>query len=234
MQEKDINKIIAKNISSLLDRYGKTQSDLADYMEVSQATVSNWCKGVKLPRMDKIDKICDFFNVSRTQLMDDGSVEQHSTSKGVSIPILNTVVAGMPVDAYEDILGYEEISRELANTGEFFALKVKGDSMSPVLQEGDILIIRQQPDVESGDIAIVLINGDMATVKKVQKQEAGIMLVAFNQDVYQPHFYTNEDIKKLPVKIAGKVVEMKRSFQDCAVKKGYIEEGFLGTHYEQQ
>lgn len=133
-------------------------------------------------------------------------------SKGISIPILNTVVAGMPIDAYEDILGYEEISRELASTGEFFALKIKGDSMLPVLQENDIIIVRQQSDVESGDIAIVLINGDNATVKKVMKQESGITLIAFNPAVYEPHFYSNDDIESLPVTIAGKVVEMKRSF----------------------
>lgn len=210
MYNQDINKIIAKNISLLMDKHGKEQNALAEYMNVSQATVSNWCRGVKLPRMDKIDRICEFFNVTRSQLMEDAPT--HQSSKGVSIPILNTVVAGMPVDAYEDILGYEEITRELASTGEFFALRVKGDSMTPTLLEGDILIVRQQPDVESGDIAIVLINGDMATVKKVQKQDAGIMLVAYNQTVYEPHFYTNEEIKNLPVRIAGKVVEMKRSF----------------------
>lgn len=137
---------------------------------------------------------------------------REKTSKGISIPILNTVVAGMPIDAYEDILGYEEISRELASTGEFFALKIKGDSMLPVLQENDIIIVRQQSDVESGDIAIVLINGDSATVKKVMKQESGITLIAFNPAVYEPHFYSNDEIESLPVTIAGKVVEMKRSF----------------------
>ncbi|MGN0703548.1 MAG: LexA family protein [Lentihominibacter sp.] len=133
-------------------------------------------------------------------------------SKGISIPILNTVVAGMPIDAYEDILGYEEINRELASTGEFFALKIKGDSMLPVLQEDDIIIVRQQSDVKSGDIAIVLINGNNATAKKVMKQESGITLIAFNPAVYEPHFYSNGEIESLPVRIAGKVVEMKRSF----------------------
>ena len=210
MKDYEINNIIAENISSFLDRYGKTQNDLADYMGVSQATVSNWCKGVKLPRMDKIDRICNFFNVSRMQLME--SPSKQKVSKGISIPVLNTVVAGMPIEAYEDILGYEEISRELASTGEFFALQIKGDSMLPVLQEKDIVIIRQQSDVESGDIAIVLIGGETATVKKVMKQESGITLIGFNPAVYEPHFYSNEDIESLPIKIAGKVVEMKRSF----------------------
>lgn len=140
------------------------------------------------------------------------AVNVESISRGLSIPILNTVVAGMPIEAYEDILGYEEISRELAATGEFFALEIKGDSMLPILQEKDIIIVRQQSDVDSGDIAIVLINGDTATVKKVMKQESGITLIGFNPAVYEPHFYSNEEIESLPIKIAGKVVEMKRSF----------------------
>ena len=210
MKDYEINNIIENKISSFLDRYGKTQNYLAEYMGVSQATVSNWCKGVKLPRMDKIDRICDFFNVSRTQLMENPTEQKNS--KGLSVPILNTVVAGMPIDAYEDILGYEEISRELAATGEFFALEIRGDSMLPVLQEKDVIIVRQQSDVDSGDIAIILINGDTATVKKVMKQESGITLIGFNPAVYEPHFYSNEEIESLPIKIAGKVVEMKRSF----------------------
>ena len=72
MSEQEINEIIAKNLTKFLNRSGKSQIDLAEYMEVSQATVSNWCKGLKLPRMDKIDKICSFFNVSRSDLMNDG------------------------------------------------------------------------------------------------------------------------------------------------------------------
>lgn len=71
MSEQEINSIIAGNISFHLERCGKSQTDLADYMNVSQATVSNWCKGIKLPRMDKIDKICEFFNIKRSELMND-------------------------------------------------------------------------------------------------------------------------------------------------------------------
>ena len=71
MSDAEINRIIADRINYYLSHYGKTQVDLADYMEVSQATVSNWCKGIKMPRMDKIDKICTFFNIKRSDLMDE-------------------------------------------------------------------------------------------------------------------------------------------------------------------
>ena len=125
---------------------------------------------------------------------------------------IDNFVAGLPADVYEDPQGYEEISHELARTGEFICLKVKGDSMSPVIQDGDLVVIRSQQDVDSGDIAAVRINGDESTLKQVQKSEAGITLIAYNPSVYPPHFYSNKEIEELPIEIDGKVVEMKRIF----------------------
>lgn len=203
---------IAENIKKIRERFDLTQDQLGEIAGVSGGAVSTWERGTAEPRMGAVQKIADKLNISKVEIIEDIDEKEIKTIKGISIPILNTVVAGMPVDAYEDILGYEEISSKLAMTGEFFALKVKGDSMLPVLQQDDIVIVRQQDDIESGDIAIVLINGDTATVKKVMKQESGITLIAFNPAIYEPHFYSNEEIESLPIKIAGKVVEMKRSF----------------------
>lgn len=210
---------LKNNIRLLRKKNNWSQEFLAEKLGYkSYTTIQKWETGVSEPPLKKVNDLAELFQVdindlanSDLEIADKGLLKE-KTSKGISIPILNTVVAGMPIDAYEDILGYEEISRELANTGDFFALKIKGDSMLPVLQDDDIIIVRQQSDVESGDIAIVLINGDTATVKKVMKQDSGITLIAFNPAVYEPHFYSNEDIESLPVKIAGKVVEMKRSF----------------------
>lgn len=72
MSEHEINELIAHKLNYYLDKTNKTQVDLAHYMNVSQATISNWCKGIKMPRMDKLDKLCHFFNISRSDLMDDG------------------------------------------------------------------------------------------------------------------------------------------------------------------
>ena len=213
MDREDINITIAKNITRLLEKKNKNQFDLADYMGVSQPTVSNWCQGVKLPRMDKIDEICKFFNVSRSTLMESDGLDNFDDGNlAVKIPILGTVVAGMPISAYQDILGYEEITPEMAQTGEFYALRVKGDSMSPRICDGDIVIVKVQSDVECGDIAVVIVNGDEATVKKISKSEEGITLIANNPAVYTPRFYTNKQIKELPVVISGKVVELRAQF----------------------
>lgn len=84
--------------------------------------------------------------------------------------------------------------------------------MEPEFKEGDIVIVREQPDIESGDIAVVLINGDEATLKKVKKDPNGLFLYAFNQAVYEPHFYSNNDIETLPVRIVGRVIENRRSW----------------------
>lgn len=121
-------------------------------------------------------------------------------------------MAGIPIEAVEEILDYEEITPGLAATGEFFALQVRDDSMLPKLEKGDVVIVKKQEDVETGDIAIVLVNGDEATIKQIKKVDGGIMLYGFNPDVYEPHFYSNQQIEELPVRILGKVIESRRSW----------------------
>lgn len=133
-------------------------------------------------------------------------------SKGVRIPVLGNVAAGVPIEAIQEILDYEEITPELAKTGEFFALKIHGASMEPRMVEGDVVIVKRQDDVDSGDIAIVLVNGNDATVKRIRKQASGITLIATNTSVYEPHYYSNEEIANLPVKILGRVVELRAKF----------------------
>lgn len=131
--------------------------------------------------------------------------------KGVRIPILGKVVAGIPLEAIEDIEGYEEITPEMARKGEYFALRVRGKSMEPFMLDGDIVIVRKQEAADSGDIVIVLVNGDEATVKEIKIHEDGLMLIGKNVAVYSPHFYNQKQIEELPVQIIGKVVEVRRS-----------------------
>ena len=115
------------------------------------------------------------------------------------------------MEAVENIIDYEEISVEMARRGEYFALKVKGDSMEPKISAGDIVIVRKQEDIDSGDLAIVLVNGNEATIKKVMKFNGGINLVPNNPD-YEVMTYTNEQIESLPVNVIGKVVELRAKF----------------------
>lgn len=131
--------------------------------------------------------------------------------KAIRIPVLGNVAAGIPIEAIEDIIDYEEISEELAHTGEFFALKIKGDSMSPRICDGDVVIVRKQNDAESGDIVIAMVNGDNATCKRLAKYATGIRLIPLNQ-AYEPLFYSNEEIENKPVRIIGRVVENRQKY----------------------
>lgn len=128
--------------------------------------------------------------------------------KAVRVPVLGRVAAGIPISAVEDVLDYEEISEDLAHTGTFFALKIKGDSMSPKIEHGSVVIVRQQEDAESGSIVIALINGDDAVCKKLVKIKSGIQLMSLNS-AYDPMYFSDGDIEERPVKIIGKVVEIR-------------------------
>ena len=130
----------------------------------------------------------------------------------VKIPILGYVAAGIPIEAITDVIDYEEIGPELIKDGsEYFGLEIKGDSMEPIISNGDYVIVRKQEDCDSGQIAIVCVNGNEATCKKIVKQENGIMLVPFNPS-FETTFYSNEEIKSTPIAIYGVVVEQRRKF----------------------
>ena len=96
-------------------------------------------------------------------------------NQGVKVPVLGNVPAGIPIEAIQEIIGEEEIDRKTALSGEYFALKIKGASMEPRIFDGDIVIVKRQPNVENGQVAVVLINGEDATVKIVEKNEDGII-----------------------------------------------------------
>lgn len=131
-----------------------------------------------------------------------------TNKKAVTIKVLGRVAAGIPIEAVEDIIDTEEISEEMASTGEFFGLKIKGDSMEPRICDGDVVIVRQQNDADSGDIVIALVNGDDATCKRLTKYGGGIGLISLNSK-YEPMMFSEEDINDKPVKIIGKVVELR-------------------------
>ena len=208
----DFKKIFAKNLSNLLSINKKTQTDLVNDLNLNKSTVSTWINATKMPRMNKVEQLANYFGVEKSDLIEDSTTLDKCPRVGVKIPILGVVVAGTPISAIENILGYEEITPEMAATGDFFCLKVKGASMEPKLFEGDLLIIRQQTDVDSNEIAVVLVNGDEATVKQIKKATSGITLIGYNVAVYPPRFYSNQEIQDLPVTIIGKVVELRRPF----------------------
>lgn len=143
--------------------------------------------------------------------IEDVSPLAKTTSSSTRIPVYGRVAAGIPIDAITDIEDYEEITDEMARQGEYAALKIKGNSMLPRFADGDVVIVRLQSDVNTGDIAIVLINGDEATCKKIKKTPEGVMLISTNPE-YEPLFFSNKEIEEKPVRIWGKVVELRAKF----------------------
>lgn len=186
------------------------QVDFAKMLGVSQATVSGWESEKYQPDRDTLIKMASYFDVSVDYLIGNSPVKKEK-KKGVQIPVLGEVRAGYPMEAVENIIDYEEIDEEMARRGEFFALRIKGDSMEPRFVDGDVVIVRKQETADSGDIVVALVNGDSATIKKLKRHQNGITLVPSNS-AYEPMYYSNEEIMGLPVTILGKVVELRAKF----------------------
>ena len=199
---------------------GITLDEIGKITGVGKSTVKKWETGLisnmgrdKIANLSKILKVSPavFINDSIDDYNEAVNLPVMSKPKGVKIPVLGYVRAGIPISAVEEILDYEEISEEMSRQGKFFALKIKGDSMEPKFSEGDVVIVQQQSTVENGDIAVVLVNGDDATVKKFYRSNSGIKLISINP-AYDPFFFTPDEVNTLPVQIIGKVVELRAKF----------------------
>lgn len=185
---------------------GITQTELANLCGVHQTAVSQWEKGRTLPDKQTLIKLSDIFGVSIDML-----IGKSPAARKNLIPVLGYVRAGKPIGAYEDVLEYVEIPDEMAAMGEYFGLRVTGDSMTPKICPDDIVIVHKQDYIESGEIGVILINDLDATIKKVIKKGTSLTLVPFNSS-YEPMIFTPDEIVTMPVKIIGKVVELRRSF----------------------
>lgn len=189
---------------------GLTLEEVGSAVGVGKSTVRKWENGdIENMRRDKIASLAAALHTTPAYLM--GWDEVVSPPEAVKIPVLGKVAAGIPISAVENIIDYEEIPSSLAASGEFVALQIKGQSMEPRIYEGDVVIVRVQPTAETGDLAVVIVNGDEATVKKVKFLPEGILLQPFNP-AYQPFFYSKTDIENKPVRIFGKVVELRAKF----------------------
>lgn len=193
-----------------------SQRQLAEFLKVAPSTISMYENGQREPNFEVLESLADFFNVDLNYLLGKTNkttkiILDSESSKGIQIPVLGTVPAGIPMSAIEDIIDYEEIPKSWENQGEFFGLKIKGDSMYPTLENGDVVIVKKQSTADNGDTVIVMVNGDDATCKRYERSETGIMLIP-NNSAYNPVFYTNEEIEALPLTIIGKVVELRRKF----------------------
>ena len=191
-----------ENLRSRRRALGLTQLELSKLLNLAESTISLYESGKRFPDLETLKKLSEVLQAPLSILMGE-------SIKGVKIPVLGTIAAGIPLEAITDIIDYEEISPSLASDGDYFALRVKGDSMSPRICDGDVVIVKKDAVAESGDVAIVIVNGNEATCKEIQLSQAGLTLVGWNVTAFTPMFFTKEEVESLPVSIVGKVVEVR-------------------------
>lgn len=195
--------MFAERLKVLRKENKMSQQKLADLLGLGQSTIAMWEKGKNSPEYESLIKIANIFNVSIDYL-----AGQKTAKLPCRIPVLGYVRAGAPTEALEEVMDYEDITLSESEAGNYFALRIKGDSMAPRMMEGDTVIVRKQSDCSSGDICVALVGSGDATVKKIIKKDTGIILMPLNT-CYDPLVFTLKEIETFPVTIIGKVTELR-------------------------
>ena len=206
-KDDEIRAIFAKNLNAMLTKHNKSQIEVANTLGIKQSTFSSWCTGTKMPRMDKVQALADYFGVMKSDLIEDkhtlesiGATPYNPTYR---VPILGRISAGLPLYAEEHIEGYTYI--DLNGNHEYFALRVQGDSMnSRKIDDGDVVIIRRQSIVDNGDIAVVLVNGMDATIKQFYKNGDTVTLVPHSSNA--EHTIKIYNCKDIEIRVLGRLV----------------------------
>lgn len=200
------------NLRKAMEKAEINATELSEKTGISKSTISRYLSGGYIAKQKNLLKLSLALHVEPKFLFSDAVEELDANLKVYSIPLVGKVVAGTPIDAIENITDYIRVTNPAAADGSYYALHVTGASMEPEMREGDLVIVHKQDYFDSGDICIVLVNGDEATVKKVIKSDQGITLIGFNATVYPPHFYNVRQVEELPVRVIGKVKEVRRSY----------------------
>lgn len=204
---------------------GKSPSAVAIELDISKGTVSTWKNLGRTPQVAQLQKVADYFHITVDQLLDENknapvakSHESVDWKQKVGAtpcdvaqvaPLLGTVRAGLPMYAEENIEGYIPIRQ--TDGAKYFWLNIRGDSMNAAgMNDGDQILVREQPEVENGEIAVVLVNGDEATVKTFRQEGTLVILTPRSSNpVHQPQVY---DLKKTPVRVLGRVIECRKVY----------------------
>lgn len=203
----------SNNLKYLRNKFNLEQQELAEELgRKSGSTVSDWERGKFIPRIGTLNQLAERFNISVNDLMKT-DLTKHTpiapnmieVKEMVKIPVIGTIACGDPIDAIENISEYRTVPKDNIPHGELFFLETSGDSMEPKIPDGSYVLCRKQEDVENGEIAAVLVNGDEeTTLKKVIKQGETILLQALNEK-YAPYIITKDN----PARIVGKALKVE-------------------------
>lgn len=198
--------ILSKNLQKYLDQRGITQTKMANDLGFPEMTVSNWMKKKTYPRVDRLQQMADYFNVSRsdlTELKPSNLIE--ISQETIKIPVLGEISCGKPLLVEENIVDYRYAVKDNTPPGTTFYLQAKGDSMYPVIPNGSMVLVRHQNDAENGEIvAAIFDDHNEATLKRMRKQGDTIMLLPDNNE-YEPIISTEDN----PVRILGKAIKVE-------------------------
>ena len=203
---------IGENIKRLRESASMSQEDLAIIIGVTDGAISNWEQGINTPRMGSIQKIADYFGVLKSEIIEGESATIFAKNilplpTTRQVPLIGYIACGTPILAEENAEDYINMPEHVRAD---FCLRCKGDSMIDArIMDGDIVFIRQQSDIENGEIAAVLI-GEEATLKRVHKEHNRLILQAANS-AYPPMVYVNGELDQ--IRIIGKAVAFLSSIK---------------------
>ncbi|MCI5569982.1 MAG: XRE family transcriptional regulator [Lachnospiraceae bacterium] len=222
---------IKDRIKQLRKSNGMSQQQLADKLNITNVAVSQWERGVKQPKTEMREALCDLFNVNLeylngnwdhvTRLISDDEMRMLDEYRSNAIPsnalplghyripVVATVAAGEPIFSEESILEWIDYDKD--PRGEVFGLRIKGDSMIPRISDGDTIVVDKSAVWEDGDIVVVTVNGNDGTCKRIKKYKDGISLISLNPS-YEPMFFTKSQVEELPVRVVGRVMESRSKF----------------------
>lgn len=208
--------ILSKNIKYLIDTKKISANKLLEITgHNSTGLIAMWKNGERQITTGDVALIANYLNLTIDELINKDlrfdNIQPTEIDKDiVKIPVLGVIPAGVPIEAIEEVLDYEEIPKDWCKGGKkYFGLLIKGDSMFPKYIDNDVVIFEKTNDFNNGDECAVMVNGDDCTFKKVLKHDHGITLQPLNS-AYDIKMYSNEDIEKLPIKIIGVAKEMRR------------------------
>lgn len=199
---------LKENLRHLRLENNKSQEQIADLLGYkSYTTIQKWESGVSEPPIGKLQTLSELFGVDLNTLTGDSKI----AIKPIRINVLGRVPAGVPVEAVEDIVDWEELDpRTFSPSHEYFGLLVRGDSMYPKYMEGDTIICQREDDAESGRDVVAYMDGYDALVKQLIKYDNGNIELRPLNTAYPPRVFTPEQAEKEPVKILGFVREIRR------------------------
>lgn len=177
--------VFAKNLKYYMQLNNKTRNDIAKITNVPYSTVSSWCNALYYPRIDKIEMLANYFKILKSDLVEDKEKKENTKQEYYMCPVYGQISAGQPNWAEECIEGRIPLDPDLmniVNPEEHFFLRVNGESMNKIVRNGAFALIHKQDTVEDGEIAVVLVNGYDATLKKFTRQGDFIILEPQSND----------------------------------------------------